>query len=202
MIPKIWFTSDEHFSHENIIKYCNRPFANAHEMDRALSDNWNSKVGPRDRVYVLGDFTMGNVGLTERRLKSLAGEKYLIKGNHDRGSLEKLVEAGFAWAGNELQYQLGPYLVLLSHYPYGLDAAEQAVNQRLRRIDKFASKRPKDKGNWILHGHVHTAWKIKGRQINVGVDRWDYSPVSTEQLVDLIESGGKPADRVGAAYDE
>lgn len=187
----IWFTSDLHVDHLNIIKYCNRPFSGVDEQRRVLIGNWNEKVGPRDRVYVLGDFVMGNVGYAQRILKSLNGEKYLIKGNHDRGSSEKLTEAGFSWAGQELQYQLGPYLVILSHYPYKSDPEEERVNQRSdgeNYVDKFASRRPKDNGNYLLHGHVHTAWKKQGRQINVGVDVWNYAPVLQEDLIEFIKN--------------
>lgn len=159
-------------------------------MRSTLITNWNNTVGPLDRVYVLGDFVMGNTYYAERLLKSLNGEKYLIKGNHDKGNPEKLMEAGFAWVGTELQYQLGPYLVTLSHYPYAADPEEERINQRSdgeNYVDKFASRRSKDKGNWLLHGHVHTAWKIKGRQVNVGVDQWNFTPVSQEQLIELIK---------------
>lgn len=189
---KIFFTSDLHADHSNIIKYCNRPFSDVAEMRRVLIENWNSKVGPTDRVYVLGDFVMGNVSYAERLLKALNGEKYLIKGNHDKGSPEKLIAAGFAWVGTGLQYQLGRYLVLMSHYPYAPDPEEERINQRSdgeNYVDKFASRRPKDKGNYLLHGHVHCAWKKKGRQINVGVDVWNYSPVSEEELISLILTG-------------
>lgn len=190
---KVFFTSDLHADHRNIITYCNRPFSDVQDMRRGLIENWNNKVGPRDRVYILGDFVMGNKS-AQPLLKSLNGEKYLIKGNHDKGSTEKLLEIGFAWVGFELQYQLGPYLVNLSHYPYKSDPEEEKINQRSDGevyVDKFASRRPKDNGNWLLHGHVHCAWKKKDRQINVGVDVWDYSPILQDELVALIGQDSK-----------
>jgi len=192
---KIFFTADLHLSHANIIKYCNRPFSNVADMDRTLRQKWNERVGPRDRVYVLGDFTMGNADFAKRNLSALNGEKYLIVGNHDRIKSEaKAVEVGFAWAGKNLMYQLGPYLVALSHYPYTNDMAEIANRAGLAErqvVDKFAHRRLKDKGNWLLHGHCHTAWKVRGRQVNVGVDQWDFAPVSREELIAFIKAQSK-----------
>lgn len=51
-------TSDVHFGHNNIIKYCNRPFQNSDEMDITIINNWNKIVNPDDEVYILGDFAL------------------------------------------------------------------------------------------------------------------------------------------------
>lgn len=176
-------SADFHFGHHNIIQYCNRPFTDVEHMRQELTSRWNSKVSARDRVYVLGDFAFGTRDYIKRVLADLNGEKYLILGNHDRPLKKegRALEAGFAWAGSNLSYQLGKHLVNLSHYPYA--GAEFA-------LDRFVDKRPKNNGSWLLHGHVHTAWKIKPEQrmINVGVDQWDYAPVSAEELEALIDS--------------
>ena len=55
----IYFTSDLHFNHANIIMLCNRPFQSVEEMNRVLIENWNNAVNKNDDVYVLGDFIMG-----------------------------------------------------------------------------------------------------------------------------------------------
>ena len=47
----VWFVSDTHFDHENIIKYCNRPFADVNEMNETLIKNWNNVVKPNDIVF-------------------------------------------------------------------------------------------------------------------------------------------------------
>ena len=58
---KIFWTSDSHYFHNNILKYCNRPFGSVEAMNEALVANWNSVVKPDDHVYHLGDFCFGNV---------------------------------------------------------------------------------------------------------------------------------------------
>ena len=59
-MPKIFFTSDLHFGHKNIIRFDNRPFSTVEEMDEALIRNWNAKVSDEDTVYVLGDISWYN----------------------------------------------------------------------------------------------------------------------------------------------
>jgi calcineurin-like phosphoesterase family protein len=176
----VFFTSDPHYGHHNIIEYSKRPFTDVDDMRRVLMQKWNDRVGPRDLVYVLGDFTMGKPDFAKRVLGGLNGEKHLIIGNHDR-SAAKMIEAGFASVNKEMEYQLGPYLVDMSHYPYCNDMKELGYE------DKFAARRPKDRGRWLLHGHCHIAWKVRGRQVNVGVDVWDYAPVSQEELIAFIK---------------
>ena len=82
---KIFFTSDMHFGHENVIKFDNRPFKTVEEMDEELIRRWNAKVGKGDLVYVLGDMIWkSRNGDAEQLIKSLNGQIILIKGNHDR----------------------------------------------------------------------------------------------------------------------
>lgn len=154
----IFFTADTHFSHENIIKYCQRPFQSVKEMDNTLIDNWNQVVGKEDTVYHLGDF-----GLFGRHYQKcseiidrLNGKIILIAGHHDRRYLQLFEEV---------------YKVLkvkgftLSHYPNvpcGLY------------------------GGVLLHGHVHCLGKGAGSKVNVGVDVWDFKPVSLEEVRDEI----------------
>lgn len=82
-MPNTFFISDTHFFNDNIIRYCNRPFANAEEMNAALIHNWNSVVKPEDTVYHLGDFVMGRTDGVEPILSQLNGHIVLVRGNHD-----------------------------------------------------------------------------------------------------------------------
>lgn len=81
----IFITSDHHFNHANIIKYCARPYNTVQEMDFDMIERWNSVVQDRDQVYHLGDFMLGNWGTARSYLKQLKGKIYFIKGNHDNG---------------------------------------------------------------------------------------------------------------------
>jgi calcineurin-like phosphoesterase family protein len=185
----MFFTSDMHFGHRNIIEYCQRPFDSVDEMNEALIENWNKVVGPNDTVWVLGDVAMGKIAETLPLVSRLNGRKALVYGNHDRmfdpkkygrwkkeyqdvGFLEICKEAYIHVPGLEQK-------VALNHFPYTGDSHDE---------DRYTDHRPTDNGMWLLHGHVHDAWKRNGRQINVGSDVWDYTPVHIDQIVELMES--------------
>lgn len=101
-MKQIWFTSDHHFGHENIIGHCHRPFTgpggkpDLEAMHRVLSERWNERVAPDDTVYYLGDFAMGPRELWPEYAENLHGRKILVRGNHDKGSEASLLEVGFA----------------------------------------------------------------------------------------------------------
>ncbi len=177
----IYFSSDQHFYHKNVITYCNRPYASLEEMHQALIDNWNKVVQPTDTIFILGDFCFGGVDKWKGILSQLQGEKHLVKGNHDmkQAKPERAEEFGFKWIGKDAVIkddELGD--ILLSHYPYHGDHTEG---------DRYLDRRPTDKGGWLLHGHVHCAWKMLGRQINIGVDQWNFTPVSLEEVREYIK---------------
>ena len=79
----IYLTSDDHFGHENIIRFCNRPFENIHIMNKTLTENWNSLVGEDDEIYNLGDLAWNKA---TSYIKYLNGNMTWIRGNHDRNS--------------------------------------------------------------------------------------------------------------------
>lgn len=56
---KVFFTSDTHFNHTNIIQFCQRPFKNADEMNEVIMANWSNVVGKDDIIFHLGDFCLG-----------------------------------------------------------------------------------------------------------------------------------------------
>ncbi|HMS11718.1 MAG: metallophosphoesterase family protein [Microthrixaceae bacterium] len=189
-----WFTSDLHLGHANIIRYCDRPFHSVGEMNAALISRWNEVVAPDDEVWVLGDFAMGRLEETLPLTGALAGRKTLLTGNHDpcwAGKKGRTPDSVAQWRGEYyragfetildgcVELNLGAKRVLACHFPYRGDSGDH---------DRYLDHRPSDDGStWLLHGHIHENGCIEDRMINVGVDVWDFRPVSESDLVDLIE---------------
>jgi calcineurin-like phosphoesterase family protein len=183
----VFYSSDQHFGHANIIGYCNRPFADVSAMNEALVERWNAVVGVEDEVFVLGDVAMRIVpDGTLVHVSRLNGTKHLVAGNHDRcwegnrngaSWLRRYRDAGFATVATSTTRTVAGRDVLLCHFPYAGDS---------HGSDRYAWARPVDTGLWLLHGHVHDAWKVNGRQINVGCDVWGYAPVAEHVLADIM----------------
>lgn len=184
-----FFTADLHFGHANIIRYCNRPFASVDDMNEAMIDRWNITVSPDDSVFILGDLAMGKIEESLSLVPLLNGTKYLLPGNHDRNWMRN---KGFErWVpiylgAGLIDWRDRPFVgagealggVRHSHFPYA-PAGEYD--------ERYAEFHPTDTGHWLLHGHVHDAWKIRGRQINVGVDVWDFRPVSELEIINIMK---------------
>lgn len=190
----MYFTSDTHFNHRNVISYCKRPYANTREMDEALIENWNNTVRKdNEHVYVLGDFCFAGKEYTKSILHRLKGHKILVKGNHDKDA-KTMLELGFDRVLENDRVKVGNHSVLLSHFPFHPVKQHFAVGDKVQQVmdegvdNRYLHKRILDDGkSWLLHGHVHTAWKINGRMINVGVDQWNMKPVGHERLLEIIE---------------
>jgi calcineurin-like phosphoesterase family protein len=179
-----WLTSDEHYGHKNIVEYCERPFLDVDHMREELIMCHNEVVAPGDEVWHLGDFIMD-----ERRvadiLTRLNGTHRLVVGNHDAchprrsrhiRAREKYLAAGFKSV--EVQGELEGFV--LHHLPYAGDHTD---------VDRFVEYRPKDEGRFLAHGHCHGHFgRVHGRQIDVGVDVWDFYPVALETLMALRDS--------------
>ncbi len=194
-----WFTSDHHFGHINIIKYCNRPFNSVAHMNSIMESSWNRVVEAGDTVYYLGDFAM-QPRMVAEILPRLNGTKILVAGNHDRchpkiGNpdrwLQTYLDAGFVAVHVDLEMEIGGQSVLLHHFPY---RTETEPKQR------YYGQRPVDEGGWLIHGHVHDRWKFSGRQINVSVENWNFEPVGLDTIREIIQAGPK-ATAIARAYD-
>ena len=81
----IWFTSDLHLSHTNVLKHSNRPFASIEQMNEEIIKKWNRKVAQNDVIYVLGDVCWNwNSKQINETFSKMNGIKYLVIGNHDK----------------------------------------------------------------------------------------------------------------------
>jgi len=153
-------TADLHLGHDNIRKHTNRPWQTCEEMDSALIGNWNSLIGKRDTVYIVGDFAWKN---HNRYLGGLNGSKILILGNHDKMSQDYL--RNFTEVHSLLRRTLHGRDVTFCHYC-------------------MATWGSSCHGSWHLYGHSH------GRileyddsyKMDVGVDVWGYAPVSWDTI--------------------
>ena len=183
----MFFTSDLHFNHANVIEYCARPFHDVDEMNEALIDNWNETVDDNDTVWVLGDVCLGDIKRSLELVSNLRGTKHLLVGNHDRPFRDKgskpdwdqrYLDAGFASLHHgSVQLDHDDLTAVLSHFPFTGDS---------QTTDRFVEHRPFDTGKVLLHGHVHGRWRRKERLIDVGVDAWGGRPVSLPTIVETL----------------
>lgn len=158
----VWFTSDLHFGHRNIITYCNRPWPTVEEMDARLIVNWNSKVQPTDTIYVIGDFSLHfKTEKLENKLIQLNGFKHLIRGNHDNRKASNQAE-GWLSVNELLDANIDGHKVRMIHY----------------KLDDWRGPRI------LLHGHSHSKNPKTGLcSYDVGVDANNYFPVTLEELL-------------------
>lgn len=174
-MSKIFYTSDLHFGHSNIIKYENRPWDNVEDMKNGLIARWNARVNQNDTVYILGDFawkgSKASVDDINNIVKSLNGKKHLIIGNHDEGWINSIDLKERLW--EEITYYKrimdNGEQVILSHYPI-----ESWDRQHF--------------GSIHIHGHLHSyPTKIdQPNRYNCGCDRWNYYPVTLQEMIDKL----------------
>jgi calcineurin-like phosphoesterase family protein len=171
----IWFTSDTHFGHRNICgptlsiwKEGYRHFKSLQDMEDEIVEKCNSLVGENDILYHLGDFIMGpNVDTELPRIRSRIKCKTIhhIPGNHHK--FDKWPELKKQFTSFEHYYELKykGKLIVCFHYP-------------------IASWNEMHHGSIHAFGHTHQSYKGKGRCIDVGVEGWDYYPISIDRLID------------------
>lgn len=192
----IWFTSDQHYFHKNVIKYCNRPYESLEEMNVALVDNWNSVVDKNDVVYCLGDLSLA-FRPVEIFTPMLNGRKTLVPGNHDlchpyhkksrnpeRREVwtKKYEDCGWEVVDIHHEIEIDGETVLMCHHPYKGDVPHDENSNEKSAKDKYWNYRLEDCGEWLICGHVHEKWQTKGNMINVGVDVWDFTPVHIDEI--------------------
>jgi len=168
----LFWTADHHFGHKNIISHANRPFASVHEMNSTMVSRWNSVVQPGDTVYHLGDMFWGNPTGMMAIFERLNGNIHLIQGNHDQLSKKPAFRDRFT--------SIQPFLEL------GVGDLEAPRGKRLIVMCHYALRtwNMKHWGSWSLYGHSHGALPDdpNALALDVGVDCWDFTPASYEQI--------------------
>ena len=193
----IWFTSDTHFSHANIIRYCDRPYTDTDHMDEDIIARWNEVVSPDDIVFHLGDIALGPIEKSLPKIDRLNGYKIAKLGNHDRpfmrdgkadekrwwDAYNEVFQEVWHWT-NEQKILLNGEKFSISHFPYTGDHTPD---------DRHSEHRLYDDGTPLIHGHTHTKDKltyssIGTPQLHVGWDAW-YRPVSEDEVMNLFVRG-------------
>lgn len=182
----IFFCSDLHLGHHNVIQYDSRPFVDVDEMNNELVKRWNSVVEPDDIVFYLGDLSMGKSDVRSL-VHELKGKIHFVLGNHDK--MKDIVKLGRFESihpyGCEILVKDDDVLksgkkgregfqhIVLSHYP-------------------ILSWNKAHHGTFHLHGHCHGSMMINmpeyynRKVIDVGVSCIDYTPISYTQVKEVM----------------
>lgn len=188
-MSRVFFTSDLHVGHANVIRYSKRPFKDVDEMDAELVRRWNSVVQPEDHVYVVGDFALCHPRRALEVRRQLRGTIYLVLGNHDKGVKAETYD--FAWVKDYYVYK----------HPL-LDGNKQNIvlfHYAMRVWDKAHH------GAWAIYGHSHGSLPDdpNALSLDIGVDNWDYTPVSFEQIqARMAQKTWKPVDHHGSDRED
>lgn len=168
----LWFTSDWHLYHKNIIKYCNRPFESLEEMAKIIITNYNSVVQPKDVVYFLGDIAFCNQETLCSIIKKLNGKKHIIIGNHDH-----------------IGEQVRPYFNSIER----LETIKGLYNSYILCHYPLVSWDRCNYGTIMIHGHQHNKQEYNERmkqehilRYDCGVDANNYYPVNEKQIIDFF----------------
>jgi len=170
----IWFSSDFHLFHKNVIRFDNRPFKNINEMHETIVHNWNDVVQDDDTVYYLGDLTFGSINKTKEIIYTLKGKIIWIKGHHDKEKVINKLKDRFESVHNYLE--LREKGIVLFHYP-------------------ILSWNGIHRGSTLLHGHCHQnlnpifnskGQEIKQKRIDVGCMGHNYYPINLDRVHEIV----------------
>lgn len=172
-MSNLFFTSDNHWFHTNIIKYCNRPFSSVDEMNEGLIERWNAVVKPNDTVWTLGDVVFSDINNIEGIIKRLNGNLHIVLGNHDKTISNQRGRLLTSGAVKEIcdykELSWNKQKICLFHY------AQRAWNGS-------------HYGSWQLFGHTHGSMEPYGKSVDVGIDspfitgEAPYRPFSFEEV--------------------
>ena len=168
----IYYPSDLHFGHRNVISFDKRPFADIDEMDQCLINNWNARIRPEDTVYILGDFCYKGGRATKWYLQQLKGRKVLIVGNHDGKTLQDSETMKYFEDARPMMHVTdGDKQICLCHFP-------------------IAEWNGYYHGSWHIYGHIHNRknetyefMRTREKALNAGCMINNYAPATFSELL-------------------
>lgn len=161
-----FYTADQHFGHAHIIELSRRPFSSLEEMDRIMIERHNERVENSDDVYFLGDFGFArDQKYMQHVFNRLKGRKHLVIGNHDKKAVLRL---NWSSAPKDRMRVLDEgRTIILSHF------SERSWDRMYR-------------GSYQLYGHTHGKLHGIGKSTDVGVDAWDFRPVTANEAIERM----------------
>lgn len=191
---RIYFTSDWHIGHANVLAYDQRPFTDLNHMHRVLINNYNSTVGVDDTCFFLGDMGLGKGDVLQKVISEMHGQKILILGNHDKGATA-MRRIGFDLCFNVAALEIAGHLVTMTHCPLrGVWREDTSAMKGVAPGDNWHGEHKQqrfsieDFGQFHLHGHTHKAAseRLLGKQWDVGVRANDYRPINISAIESWI----------------
>lgn len=173
----IFFTADLHLGHANIIKYAERPFSDVHEMNKAITYNWNSKVNSNSIVIVAGDFCFGDPA---PHLKHLNGKIILVLGDHDKAFKKR--NYGIQTCDILCLTTNEKLPIIISHWCF-----------RVWRKSHFNSIH--------LYGHSHGRLSPIGKSWDIGVDVNNFAPIHLKEIMKIMEGRPNNPNYLGSQKD-
>lgn len=183
-----FYISDTHFGHDNIIKYDKRPFKDVDEMNSEMIRRWNAVVGPDDIVYILGDFCWKKQSEWYDIVKQLAGNKVLIRGNHDLKQMPGGLLKYFQDVKDIKTVHDGSHDVIMCHYPLMFYPHAYQPNM-IMLCGHVHNTRENDAMEFLrqaMRDHREGKGDSYARIINVGAMMpWmDYTPRTLQQILE------------------
>jgi calcineurin-like phosphoesterase family protein len=181
----VFFTSDFHLFHKNVIRFDNRPFVDVNEMHIAIEEGWNKVVKPNDVVIYLGDLSFAKSiekPMVDEMINNLNGEIHFVMGNHDKyEDIKKMTR--FKSVSDYLEVRI-------------------AENDGLRKVETLFccmhypiySWNKSHHGSYMVHGHCHgnlhhgedASYYWNRRAIDVGCMLHDYKPIGYKEIINSL----------------
>jgi calcineurin-like phosphoesterase family protein len=182
----VFFTSDFHLFHNNVLRFDNRPFEDVYEMHHVIEENWNEIVQENDIVIYLGDLSFArreDKASVDAMLSRLKGEIHFVMGNHDKfDEIRKMTR--FQTVSDYLEVRVKQWeselkivetLFCCMHYP-------------------IYSWNKSHHGSYMVHGHCHgnlhhgedASFYWNRRVIDAGCMLHDYKPISYSKVIEKL----------------